>query len=171
MSDDQWIGIHEAAQRLNAAPRSVYRWAEPPHARLRKRKAGHRVVFNAADVDELARDLGAELRPRPAPPVDLLPAGELMQRVDSLIGQLNAASYRLGALETQLEAQKLLPQQAESLRAERDQARAERDAARAELEALRATLRPWWQGWQLWLFVAVLLAVALGLAVAAMLGL
>ncbi len=75
--------------------------------KLQTRKAGKRLLYRRADVQALAEELAVDVKlpPAPPPPMDLVPAGEMLQhikerdaRIDELHTQLVAAAVEIGDL-------------------------------------------------------------------------
>jgi len=122
--DNEYITVEEAAEILQVTTRGANRYGHGPNPRLRSRKAGRRLLYNKADVIELARDLGVLNQPRPTrPKTDLVPAGDMLNyirerdnRLDALQQALNQAMLEIGRLQARLEQHKLLADENNELR-------------------------------------------------------
>ncbi len=138
---DDWITVEEAARLLNVTPRHMHRYGQGNPPKVRTQVAGRRTLFSRDDVERLADEQNADLKPRGH--VDVLPAGELFDLVRQQQDQLMLLSRRIGELEGQL-SQRLLPDDERGLRAEIVR-------LRAENERLRALQQPRPSRWG-WLF-------------------
>ncbi|MDQ5852144.1 MAG: helix-turn-helix domain-containing protein [Chloroflexota bacterium] len=118
MADD-YITVQEAAAILKLSTRMVNKYGH--EGKLQTRKAGKRLLYRRADVQALAEELAVDvtLPPAPPPPMDLVPAGEMLQhikerdaRIDELHTQLVAAAVEIGTLRERLDHQtKLLEEE------------------------------------------------------------
>jgi multidrug resistance efflux pump len=141
VDDAEYIPVEEVAEILQVTTRQAHRHGEGENARLRKRKAGRRVMFNRTDVEALAADLGVLDRPRAQrPKTDLVPTGEMLdyirerdRRLEEYQHQLIQAAAEIGRLQGQMEGQKRLAHEADNIKQMLDEVRAERDQLRAEL--------------------------------------
>lgn len=142
---ERYITAEQAAQIIGRDSRSVHRYGES--GTIRTRKAGRRTMFHAGDVQRLADDIGAQRR--------ALAEDDAAQ----LRNQLQQATYRIGYLEAQLE-QRLLPDHAMQMRDELTQLKTERDMLQQQLQSIQAQLERARAPWRMWLFVILLVIVA-----------
>ena len=114
MADD-YITVQEAAMMLKLSTRMVNKYGH--EGKLQTRKAGKRLLYRRAGVQALAEELAVDvtLPPAPPPPMDLVPAGEMLQhikardaRIDELHTQLVAAAVEIGTLRERLAHQNRL---------------------------------------------------------------
>ncbi len=155
MADEEWITVEEAARILHLSPRQTHR------AEVQKKLIGRRAMFLRADVERLAADSEAHLRPAPlAPRAEIMPQGEMLdylrerdQDVRDAQGRAEAAQQHLaqamleiGRLQNQLEG-RLLPDQAAALQTREAQLEAQVAQLQAELDRLSHANqpRPWWR--------------------------
>lgn len=147
MEEQEWLTAEQVAEILRVSLRHAYRYGED--GKIVTRKAGRRIQFSRASVEELAAELNVEIKP-PARPqkTDLLPASELLEYLKQVQDQLNTALLSIGRLQGQLD-QRLLPEDEQNLKQriteleqEREAIEAERSALQAEVERLK---RPWWK--------------------------
>ena len=99
---DNWLTVEDAAAILRVTVRQVNRYGQGDDPKLRTRKAGQRTLYERSDVEQLARERGAEYVPEPKPEqpgADLMPPGELFDLVRDLQDKLMYASRRVGELE------------------------------------------------------------------------
>ncbi|MDP9310853.1 MAG: hypothetical protein M3R24_08160 [Chloroflexota bacterium] len=141
--------VEEAARVLNVTTRHMHRYGQGDPPKIRTQTAGRRTLFWRADVEQLAEEQHADLKPRGQ--MDVLPAGELFDLVRQQQDQLMLLSRRIGELEGQL-AQRLLPDDERHIRDQLAMLRAENEQLRAlqvEYERLRVLIPPprrsWWQ--------------------------
>lgn len=148
---EAYISVEEAADLLRVSTRQAHRYGEQEHGgRLRTRKAGRRTLFHKGDVEALAIELGVEYKPPERSKTELVPAGDMLQyirerdqQLSDVQGQLNRAMLEVGRLQGQLE-QRLLPEDADTLRHKVAAAEAERDALQQRMERM-----PRWARWLL----------------------
>ncbi len=127
---DEWLTVEEAARLLNVTPRHMHRYGQGDAPKVRTQAAGRRTLFWREDVEALAEEQNADLKPRGN--VDVLPAGELFDLVRQQQDQLMLLSRRIGELEGQLQL-RLLPDDERSLRDELAILRAENEQLRAQI--------------------------------------
>jgi len=157
MNDGEWLTSREAQAYLGRTDRQLRRYAKA--GRVRTQVQAGRVHYYRPDLDQLAASLPPDERPQAEPPVQIVPAGDLMNMVQDLQAQLQQAAAREGYLRAQLDQRPRLEDQA-ALQAELAQVKAERDTLQAQLAALQG-------GRQRDATLALLgLAVVLALAVA-----
>ena len=106
MSEETWLTAADAAKVLRVSSRQVHRYAQ--QGQLVTRRAGHRVLFSAASVAQLADDLAVDVRPAAAQSRELISPelvrylqeqGEIMRQQ----GETQASiDRRLAAIEQQL---------------------------------------------------------------------
>ncbi len=149
-----YITAEQAAARLKLSPRQTVRYAD----RITTRKAGRRLLFNAAEVDLLAEQLNIADRPAPMPRAELVPVSEMLTHQRQQEQEIARLSYQIGRLEAIVaerdQSQRLLMDdlQADLVAAheERDQRRAEAERLQSEVTRLQAEIdrqrgRPWWK--------------------------
>jgi hypothetical protein len=149
MVDDEYIPVEDVAAMLKVTIRQANRYGEGANPRVRTRKAGNRKLYHRGDVELLADELGVAFKTRPQQTqAELIPPGEMLDLVrnlqDRLAGsqeRLIVASHRIGELEGQLQ-QRLLPEEAATLRQQLADVEAERDKLKEELERKN---QPWWR--------------------------
>lgn len=140
---DEYITVEDAADILQVGIRMVNRYGNGPNARLRTRRAGRRILYNKADVRQLAADLGVLDQARPQrPKTELVPVGDVLDHMAQMQQQLNQAMLEVGRLQGMLEQQKLLTADADELRQRLAAAEGARNALQEELERRS---RPWWK--------------------------
>ena len=161
---ETYLDSSEAAAVLKCSPRQVQRYAES--GRLPRRRMGRKDYYASRMVEMLADDLGVRDLPAAPPPPEIVPSGELLQRVEILMNALIEAERRATAAETLLK-QLPPPDETSELRANLAEARAERDALRAELGRLQAP-RPWYTLPIVWLGLALALSLVIVLVLSLM---
>jgi hypothetical protein len=143
-SREEWLPVEEAAAILHVTVRQVNRYGQGDEPKLRTRKAGQRTLYYRHDVEQFARERGAEYVPETEPKqpgAELMPPGEMFDLIREMQDRLMAASRRVGELEGLLQM-RLLPEDAEELRRRLAVAEAERDVLKREVEQRR---KPWWK--------------------------
>ncbi len=125
---DEWLTVEEAARLLNVTPRHMHRYGQGDPPKVRTQSAGRRTLFWREDVEALAEEQNADLKPRGS--VDVLPAGELFDLVRQQQDQLMLLSRRIGELEGQLQL-RLLPDDERGLRDELATLRSENERLRS----------------------------------------
>ena len=97
MNDEQWLTADQASQVLKVVPRQVHRYGTS--GRIRTRKSGRRVLYNATDVARLADELQVDLRPVPRQTRDLealdRAVSYIRDRDQEYIGRLDRIEARL----------------------------------------------------------------------------
>lgn len=147
MNEQEWLTAEQVAEILRVSLRHAYRYGED--GKIVTRKAGRRIQFSRASVEELAAELNVDIKPPTRlQKTDLLPASELLEYLKQVQDQLNTALLSIGRLQGQLD-QRLLPEDEQNLKQriteleqEREAIEAERIALQAEVERLK---RPWWR--------------------------
>jgi excisionase family DNA binding protein len=151
--DSEWLAVEDAADALGIGTRQVHRYGQA--GRIRTEQRGRRVVFNRADVEALAAELGAARGVRPQAPrqpkAELVPAGQMLDYLrqrDAELAEnqrrLETALLEVGRLRAEVE-RRALPEDTEGLRVELASVKAERDALRQQLDtAPRAQPRYLW---------------------------
>lgn len=135
--NDRYVTAEQAADLLGTSPRTVHRYGEG--GRLRTRKAGRRLMYHAGDVQQMVDDLEAQRR-GPGP-----------DEFTEIRNQLQAANYRIGYLEAQLD-RRLLPDHEMQMREELIKVRTERDMLQQSLARASAP-------WRTWLIIALVIVV------------
>ncbi len=155
MVEDEWITVEEAATILRLSVRQTHR------AEVEKKTIGRRAMFLRADVERLAAETEAHLRPAPlAPRAEIMPAGEMLDylrerdqdvrdaqtRAETAHQHLAQAMLEIGRLQNQLEG-RLLPDEAAALQTREAQLEAQVAQLQAELDRLSHPdlPRPWWR--------------------------
>lgn len=160
--NDDYIPVEEAASILRLGERQTRNYGAK--GLIKTKRAGQRVVFHRGDVEALAEELGASLKPRPkSAQMEMIPPGEIFnyiqqrdQQVAELQDRLNQAALRIGQLQGELEAGRLLledkqriQQRLESLEKDHEHLQQEREAwlqEKAQIEAeLEHERQPWWR--------------------------
>jgi DNA-binding transcriptional MerR regulator len=100
-NDTTWLTVAEAAQILRVTPRQVHRYAE--HKQLVTRRAGRRVLFDAASVARLADELAVDVRPAPAQRNELM-SPELARYLAEQARMLQQQGESTERIERQLQA-------------------------------------------------------------------
>jgi chromosome segregation ATPase len=159
-----YITAEQAATRLKLSPRQTVRYAD----RITTRKAGRRLLFNAAEVDQLAEQLNIVDRPAPMPRAELVPVSEMLTHQRQQEQEIARLSYQIGRLEATItereQRQHLLTHDLDGVRTQLTATQEERDQRRAEVERLQQRLeaaesetqrlqaeierqrsRPWWK--------------------------
>ena len=172
MNEEHWLTVEEAANRLKLTTRATHRYGE--QKRVKTKRAGRRILFYGPDIDQLAEELGAANKPKPAPKqpkTEMVPAGELLgylrekdQQLAEQQQQISALLIRLAEKETEL-GQRLLPADEQQLKRDLATVTAERNTIKNELEDLKKSIRPIWVKWQLWLTISIILGIALVLVI------
>ena len=143
----EWVTTEELAQILRVSQRQASRYA----AQLRTTKAGKRILYDRAQAEALAKELGAANKAVIPPPTELVPIGDMMnvfQQQQSTIAQL---SHEVGRLQGILETQRPQIEDTEAVRRRLIELESSLAVAQAEAERLRLELetaheRPtsWW---------------------------
>src|SRR5919202_411007 len=114
VENERYISVQEAQDILRVSARQVQYHAA--NGRIRSQKQGRRLLIHESDVQRLAEELGSDQKKDPQPTVEMLPdTGPLIDYMREKDQQLLLLSRRIGELEGQL-SQRLLPEDAESLR-------------------------------------------------------
>src|SRR5919199_5473165 len=100
----EYIPVETVASILRVSVRHASRFAD----RVRTERAGKRILFHRGDVEELAREIGADNKPLVPPLVELVPAGEMLASFEQQQQQLVALSHEVGRLQGIVEGQKAL---------------------------------------------------------------
>src|SRR5262245_31794743 len=102
-NDTQWLTVEQVATMLGVSTRQAHRYGEGPSARLRTKRAGRRILFNRADVEALAVELGIAHQPPPAPKP---PRVEIVQQQtqNELLGYLRERDEELRHYQAKLES-------------------------------------------------------------------
>lgn len=129
MSDndqDQWISTEAAVALLGRTRRQLDRYVA--EKKIRKRPYGRLVKYHRGDIERLRETFPPESKPK-TEITEIIPAGELLQRIDRLQGEIMHAAAREGYLRAQLEQRPQLEDQQRLERELRDE-----QATRRELE-------------------------------------
>lgn len=98
---EHWISAQEARTHVNRTERQLRRYAES--GQIQSRRRGKNVEYLQADIERLAQELPQEAPELPAD-LQLIPAGDLVEYIRDLHGQLEDSAAREGYLRAQLES-------------------------------------------------------------------
>ncbi len=142
--NDEWIDAHAAAAILKVTERQVYNHANAKPPRIQSKRAGWRVLYEKADVERLAIELGSNERPRPRTPAkaEMIPMSQVLGYIQQIQDKLNISMLEIGRLQAQLENQRLLSQNASELQEKLTAAEARIDELRQQLDFERLRNKP-----------------------------
>ena len=133
---EDWVSGRAAMARLGRSERTFRRYIQQKRIRTRPGKGG--LVYNLKDIETLLAEMPDE--ERPGPPMEIIPAGQLLDHITQLQEQIQNAAAREGYLRAQLEQRPLL-EDTQRVQADLERERATRIVLEQERDRLLATQR------------------------------
>ena len=156
---EDWVSGRAAMARLGRSERTFRRYVQQKRIRTRPGKNG--LVYNLQDIETLIAEMPDE--ERPGPPMEIIPAGQLLDQLNRLQEQIQSAAAREGYLRAQLDQRPLL-EDTQRVQADLERERATRTILEQERDRLLASQRR--SG--IFQIVAILIIAALVIALIAL---